>query len=395
MTERELSARIHGLDTLRAAAIILVLAYHYMVVVSGKNTFGFLTEIGWTGVDLFFVLSGYLIGNQIFSVIARKGGFSLKTFYMRRLLRTLPNYYVVLALYLLFPAALGGRETAPLWQFLTFTQNFGMRPGATFTHSWSLCIEEQFYLILPAVALVVVACKRSLRLAWFVLCAAIVAGMVVRSRAWLDHGGNAIGGGYYENVYYSSLARFDELLPGVAIALLKNFHADAYARIMGKGNALLFAGAVAVATMFYLFSHFLEIEDYGPGFPMTVFGYPLLAVSFALLTMSALSPLSLLHRVRVPGAASVALWSYAIYLAHKPIFKVVMAPLAQLQIDTDSWFGIALVMTLGVAGGWLLYRLIEMPFMRLRARLYPVEASRQGAGTPATTTTVSGKASAT
>jgi len=91
---------------------------------------------------------------------------------------------------------------------------------------------------------------------------------------------------------------------------------------------------------------------------------------------------------RVPGAASVALWSYAIYMAHKPIFKVVMAPLAQLHIDTDSWFGIALVIMLGVSGGWLLYRLIETPFMRLRARLYPADMPIQGASLPATATAV-------
>src|SRR5476651_782411 len=93
------SSRIHGLDTLRSIAIALVLMHHYMAVVSSKSTFGFLSEIGWAGVDLFFVLSGYLIGNQLLSSIAQKKNFSLKTFYIRRLLRTLPNYYVVLALF--------------------------------------------------------------------------------------------------------------------------------------------------------------------------------------------------------------------------------------------------------------------------------------------------------
>lgn len=375
MAENKATGRIHGLDTLRAAAIILVLAYHYMVVVSGKNTFGFLTEIGWTGVDLFFVLSGYLIGNQIFSALARRVDFSLKTFYIRRLLRTLPNYYFILAMYFLFPAALAGKETASIWQFLSFTQNYGLHPGETFTHSWSLCIEEQFYLILPAVALLIAAFKGSVRLAWGVLGAAVVAGMVVRGMAWLDHGRNAMSvTDFYAHVYYSSFARFDELLPGVAIAMLKNFHADAYSRIMQKGNALLVAGALAVATAFYLFSHFLEIDGYGVGFAMTTFGYPLLAASFAMLTLSALSPVSLLHRVRVPGAAHLALWSYAIYLAHKPIFKLAISPLSRLQIDADSLLGVTLIMVAGVLGGWLLYRLVETPFMALRARFYPVGA---------------------
>src|ERR1700677_1387259 len=96
------TTRINGLDTLRAAAILLVLMYHYTVVVSGNSTFGLLSDIGWVGVDLFFVLSGYLIGNQIMSAIARGEDFSLKLFFARRLLRTLPNYYVILAIYFIF-----------------------------------------------------------------------------------------------------------------------------------------------------------------------------------------------------------------------------------------------------------------------------------------------------
>lgn len=123
------NSRINGLDTLRTIAIALVLMYHYASMISHQDTFGFITKVGWAGVDLFFVLSGYLIGNQIFSAIAQKKNFSLKTFYIRRLLRTLPNYYFILAMYLLFPLALSGNETASIWQFLTFTQNMDMRPG--------------------------------------------------------------------------------------------------------------------------------------------------------------------------------------------------------------------------------------------------------------------------
>jgi len=371
MTENKTAARLNGLDTLRAAAIVLVLAYHYMVVVSGKNTFGFMTEIGWAGVDLFFVLSGYLIGNQILSPLAQGRSFSLKTFYIKRLLRTLPNYYFILAMYFIFPLALGGKETAPAWQFLIFTQNFGLRPGQTFTHSWSLCIEEQFYLILPAVALLIASFKGSRRLGWIAIGAAVIAGMTVRGTAWLRYGHNAISiYDYYEHIYYSSFARFDELLPGVAIAMLKNFHGATYSKIMRKGNVLFVAGLAAVGTMLYLFSHFLEIAGYGFGFCMTTFGYPLLATSFAILTLSALSTNSMLHRIRVSGAASIALWSYAIYLAHKPIFKLAISPLTKMGIDTDSILGVGIIMTVSLFGGWLLFRLVETPFMELRARMY-------------------------
>ena len=65
--------RIHGLDTLRALAVTLVVLHHYVLFVSGAPTFGWVGEIGWVGVDLFFALSGYLIGNQIFSGLRRPG----------------------------------------------------------------------------------------------------------------------------------------------------------------------------------------------------------------------------------------------------------------------------------------------------------------------------------
>jgi len=134
------SPRLQGLDTLRAFAIIIVLLFHYMVVVSNENTFGYITRIGWMGVDLFFVLSGYLIGNQVFSAVKKQQNFSLKQFYIRRFLRTLPNYYVVFLLYFIFPDTLNGVTTAPIWKFLSFTQKLEFRPMVVFSHSWSLCI---------------------------------------------------------------------------------------------------------------------------------------------------------------------------------------------------------------------------------------------------------------
>ena len=85
------TARIHGLDTLRALAVSLVVLHHYTLFVSDAPTFGWVGEIGWAGVDLFFALSGYLIGNQIFRATGRPEGLSLPRFYARRLLRTLPE----------------------------------------------------------------------------------------------------------------------------------------------------------------------------------------------------------------------------------------------------------------------------------------------------------------
>ncbi|HSC66724.1 MAG TPA: acyltransferase [Cellvibrio sp.] len=365
------NSRLYGLDTLRAFAIIIVLIYHYRVVVSREPIFGFMSELGWTGVDLFFVLSGYLIGNQILSVFAKGHEFSLKLFYIRRFLRTLPNYYFVLALYFIFPVALSGTATAPLWSFLTFTQNLDMRAGETFTHSWSLCIEEQFYLIFPLIALVIGYTKRSIALGWIAIVGAMLSAISLRTFRGInlyeiDTGAMPIQS-FMEQTYYFSLTRFDELLPGVAIALLKNFHPETFTKIVRKGNLLLIFGLTCVSAMFYVYYHY----PYGTSVLVVSAGYSLLSIGFGILVLAALSPNSILHRIRIPGAASLALWSYAIYLIHKPLFQVLKAPLTEYGVDINGGLGVAMIMAVSVFCGWMLYQFIETPFMNLRSRFFP------------------------
>jgi peptidoglycan/LPS O-acetylase OafA/YrhL len=360
-------ARLAGLDTLRALAIALVLMTHYNGFVARGSIFGFIGDVGWAGVDLFFVLSGYLIGNQLLAPAARGESLSLKAFFARRLLRTLPNYYVVLAVYLLLPhSPIWGKTMAPVWNFLTFTQNFGMIYGQTFTHSWSLCIEEQFYLVLPLAVLALVGTRRSPRLLWCALAASIGAGMATRGINFMQ-GQEA----FSAPAYYSTFARFDELLPGVAIAMLKNFHPSLFERLLKHGNALLAAGVGMAGAVLYGVRY-----DAPSLFLTSTFGFSLVAIGFALLTCAALSPASLLNRARIPGATSLALWSYAVYLVHKPVFMALRPELERRAIDPATPLTIVAVMAAGVFGGWLLYRLVETPFMRLRARWYPAERPR-------------------
>jgi peptidoglycan/LPS O-acetylase OafA/YrhL len=362
-------ARIHGLDTLRALAVSLVVLHHYTLFVSAAPTFGWVGQIGWAGVDLFFALSGYLIGNQLLA--AR--GFGLRRFYARRLLRTLPNFWVVLALYALWPDWRGGTPMLPLWHYLTFTQNIHLEPGTAFSHAWSLCIEEQFYMLLPAVVLAGAALGRrgvGLRWAWWALLLAVAAGMWARATIWLA-GQDAPNWlrYYYQNIYYSSWCRCDELLAGVALALLKNRAPGLWRRVLAHGNALLAAGVFVVGGTFAWF-----LDDH-LAFAQTVAGYPLLALGCALLILAALAPGSLLHRVRVPGAARLALWSYAVYLTHKSVCILVAGTMAQAGHGAQEAVTIAVCLVASLLAGWLLYVLVETPFMRLRERWFSARAA--------------------
>ncbi|HEX8613643.1 MAG TPA: acyltransferase [Telluria sp.] len=365
------TARIEGLDTLRALAVTLVVLHHYVLFVSRADTFGWVGKIGWIGVDLFFALSGYLIGNQIFAAMRSPREFSLARFYGRRALRTLPVFYVMLAIYYCSPWFRAGLELPPLWRFLSFTQNISLEPGTAFSHAWSLCIEEQFYLVLPALALMTASLctslRRSLRWGWATIAAAIVAGMLVRAYAWQElvdghpHGSR----NYYQFIYYSTLCRFDELVAGVALALLKNFHPRQWRMLTSHGNLAGGAGVAVTGLAIWLFL------DERQAFGVTVFGYPLLALGFSLLIVAALSRDSLLRSTRVPGAASMALWSYAIYLTHKQVCILAAAPLREHGYGPGTPLAIGTMLALSVLSGWVLYRCVERPFMAVRERYLP------------------------
>ena len=370
-------SRNPGLDTLRACAIALVFMYHYEIFVSRAPTFGWLSDVGWVGVDLFFVLSGYLIANQLFAGIARGERLSLPRFYARRALRTLPVFWLVLAAFALFPAALGGRAPPPWWRFLTFTQNIGLEAGTAFSHAWSLCIEEQFYLVLPAVlalgALFAHGRSRGVTLTrahgWVLMGALVAVGVVARIVLWQRYGDASHVPQYMSWVYYATPCRFDEFIPGVAVAMLRNFHRPLWDRLMAHGQAIFVAGAAATLAMLTCAYRLYYIDGVGYGFFMTAFGYSLLALSFALLVMAALSPRRTPLRWHVPGAAPLALWSYSTYLSHKPLAYFLAQQLKPLDVSDGVRLGVITLACI-VAGG-LLYKLVEAPFMALRDRLVP------------------------
>ncbi|MBA3535952.1 MAG: acyltransferase [Tatlockia sp.] len=363
---------MHGLDVLRSAAIIFVFLYHYVVFVSRQPTFGFIDEIGWVGVDLFFVLSGYLIGHQIFSPIANQREFSFKIFYYRRLLRTLPTYLFVLSVYFLIPSFRENAILPPLWKFLTFTQNFGLQIGTAFSHAWSLCVEEQFYLILPVIALLMG--KKSIHYTWVVLFGLLLTGIILRSALWVyytQHTNNHFRTLYYTKIYYCSFCRLDELVFGVAIAILRNFHKDIWVKITKKGNLILLFGIISSGVTFYLFIH------YHYSLLMTAIGYPLLGISFAALTIAALSSNSYLYKIRIPGASTLAVWSYAIYLIHKPVSVIIYRELSKFGVDASSLVAILTISLASIFGGWLLYICVETPFLKLREKIGKVNLNSQ------------------
>jgi peptidoglycan/LPS O-acetylase OafA/YrhL len=362
MERLQSSQRIAGLDLLRALAIVLVLVAHYP-----KTGVGLVTRVlnfGWSGVDLFFVLSGYLIAGQLFAAQASGKPISLAGFYSRRWLRTLPNYYVVLAVYGVLAAFIGGATPAPVWKYVSFTQNVGI-PSA-FTPSWSLCVEEQFYLLLPIIAILLARTNKP-ALTLSVFGGVLLLEVALRAGIWLSTRPDRLPepyalATYMGTLYYPTWCRLDGIALGVGLAAVKCFRPGIWQRLMAKGNlllaaSLLFLGASVLA--FWTRYSFLG----------STLGFTLLSFSFALLTCSVLSSRGLLAGRSIPGARPLALLSYAIYLTHSLAIEASASLAASFGVSLQSATGIGLAGIMMLLFAALLYYTVERPGLALRDRL--------------------------
>src|SRR5437764_11926292 len=202
-----------GLDLLRALAIIVVVIYH--AALFGFKLPGRVDRFGWIGVDLFFVLSGYLIGGQLLAPLARDQSINLGRFFARRALRIMPAYFAVLAIYFLLPSWREYPDMAqPLWKFLLSFQNIALHGGTAFSHAWSLAVEDQFYLTLP---FLLIFLNRWPRAAITIPFAIVFGGILLRTfLAYrnLDEEGVSFRG-FQAWIYYPTWTRLDPLVYGV------------------------------------------------------------------------------------------------------------------------------------------------------------------------------------
>lgn len=352
--------RLPGLDTMRAAAIVWVMLFHSWVVGGLGPHFDWLSRYGWVGVDIFFVLSGFLIGNQVLAPLAQGERLDLADFYRRRAYRILPAFAVVLALYVFVPTSREFEGLAPWWQFATFTVNllidYDARPA--FSHAWSLCVEEHFYLLFPLVALVLSRWRSGRAVA--VLAALVVfGGIALRSGVWWHDTTATLSRNWYiEDLYFPTWVRLDGLLAGVMLAVARTFHPQAWMRAQRLGRGAMWAGLAIVALALWVF------RDRGQWLPNAI-GWPLVSAGIGLLVFAGAGPSSAVGRWRAPGAAWIASISYSLYLSHKIAFHLVQVTLG------DHLHGLAIFVAYALAAlalGSALHLLVERPFLRLRDR---------------------------
>jgi peptidoglycan/LPS O-acetylase OafA/YrhL len=346
------SGSVPALDGLRGVAIIFVMAFHIWRSPA--------TGLGWSGVDLFFVLSGYLITGILWDSRSAPG--AVRTFYVRRALRILPLYYGVLAVVFIVRPALGWNhrlddmalagEQFWYWTYLSDWRIALDHPHAvTFlTHFWSLSIEEQFYLVWPAI---VWRCSRRGALGVAIALSVLALGL----RIYIVAATQAAG-----SVYGLLPCRVDALAAGAIIALA----------LRGPGGASAVrrwvqpAAIVGLVTTVVLVLLRPTVRFVDPG--MATIGYTALDWLFAGLVFTAATTGSRL--LEWPVLRAAGRYSYGLYVFHPLVMWWIVRDVPWLE-RSELRFAVGAVIG-SVVVAWLSYHLYEQPFLRLKNRWAPM-----------------------
>jgi peptidoglycan/LPS O-acetylase OafA/YrhL len=344
-----MQSRLLSIDVLRLFACILVLGRHADWPQFAGPTAPFFEAWytgGWAGVDLFFVLSGFLIGGLLFAELKRSGAIRVKRFLVRRGWKIYPAFYVMIGFTLFFTTV---NRIAPFSWYDTlseifFLQNYG---GHLSLQTWSLAVEEHFYLLLPFLLL---ALRGRLQyLPWVVACVAV---LCLAVRVTIGQPG----------AFIYTHARIDSLLFGVLLAYLQHFHTTAFMSFVQRFRAAL--ALIGVAFVAPAFVYDCETTPW-----MSTIGLTMLYVGYGLIVAAAIA------REWKPTGPIVYLarlgsHSYSIYLWHGVVLFWGIPILERaIQLPFNPWVSTAAYMVASIALGVFMARMIELPCLKLRDRL--------------------------
>lgn len=350
-----------GLDSLRGLAIILVIGFH---------NFDFLQlfKYGWIGVDLFFVLSGFLITEILIKVKSTKNW--LAKFYLKRILRIFPLYYVFLIIFYFlvnsntfnYSPAYFINHQAWFWSYM---QNwlFIIKYPDQYTalnHFWSLAIEEQFYTIWPIIVLIVPSFKRLLKLTFLFFSILIF----LRITVWLVHPLNIS----YQN--FSTFTRADGLFIGCALALLKKTNPT----FISTHALKILSSVLAVNILMLALKLLFKLN-----FPyLSLIGYPSIAILCGLLVSA--NAKKMMNYASTTRKGKVfhffAQISYSLYIFHWPVYILFFPFFSNLfstfQIDsglTNQLLAALCATFIAIATSILTYYSLEKSFLNFKQKI--------------------------
>ena len=337
-------ARIPGLDGLRAVSILLVMYSHVIQTYHWSKDVPFMWRLtpGATGVSVFFVISGYLITTLLLREQAQHGRIGLRGFYMRRFFRIVPAYLAYVAAVALLGhwgwVKVTGADFAKALLYVTnYTQ-----VNWVFIHTWSLSVEEQFYLLLP---LLMLFCNR------LTLTRVLVSALAVSVVARL---GNQVYGVWPFNAEYAFEGRVDQLAFGCLCALVQQQAPANQRQALARMALPLGAGLLIVAIA-------LPVGGARTGFFNTLIG---LATALLIHACSSQPGLWITRLLENPALRGLGLISYSLYLWQ----QIWLAP--ELKFSLPVALGGSLVC------GVVSYYLIEKTGLRLRRELERRQANR-------------------
>jgi peptidoglycan/LPS O-acetylase OafA/YrhL len=343
------------LDGLRGVAILVVVAQHLLILTGG-----------FIGVDLFFVLSGFLITTLIVQELEQTGRLCLRRFYLRRALRLLPalvalivfgTIYTIVALPANEAAAFRLESVVALGYVANWQKYLGV-PMTSLGHTWSLAVEEQFYLLWPLFIGFLFARHASRKTILWCVIALIVASCVWRlslhqyyrvtgTKTWND----------MSRLYMGLDTRADALLTGCLLGLVV-----VWGKLPESRNA---KRIVSVLAMLALLSLIAQLPTRHVGHPQYYDGaFTIVAISFGVILLHLLMNPAPVWRwcLECRWLVGIGRVSYGLYLIHVPLFHW-MKPLGLKDVPISERIGMFLC-ALGLAV--LSYYLIEKPFLRLK-----------------------------
>lgn len=368
-------ARLTGFDVLRVVAVLLVLGRHMPAAppdwpALSRGIFGAWQRGGWVGVDLFFVLSGFLVSGLLFAEYNARRTISPVRFFTRRGWKIYPPLLMLVVVTVALNSVFGAPADHRALVELFFLQSY--RQGL-WNHTWSLAVEEHFYLMLPLLLVLLLRFNRrspSPLRPVLAIGTVIVAGeLALRLLTW--HRRPVYS--HFTNLFATHL-RLDSLFFGVMVSYAYHFHREQFVRILAPWRVHLLVTGTLLFVPAFVFD--LETTPF-----IFTYGLTLFYLGAGMVMVGAL--LSNLQDNRVlAGVATIGIYSYSIYLWHMPML-LWGVPLAQQLTGTLFGFGTGAIVYVGgsLAAGALMARLVESPSLHLRDRWFPSHPSGVVTGT--------------
>src|SRR5258706_313269 len=313
------SKRLRQLDILRGVAVLLVIGHHVILQPEESGIFqplvNVLIRFGWSGVDLFFVLSGFLVGGLLFTELRSRSVLDVRRFIIRRGFKIWPAYYAyLLTVFLLLLAREHGNVHRALGHILPNFFHIQNYLGTARPHTWSLAVEEHFYLLLHLLLLLLLRFGKRGRLPSISYFPFIAIGVMVLCTGLRYL---AIAHQPFDPAthYNPTHLRMDSLFFGVLLGYLYHFKSTFLERVARHRHSLLFLGLALVCPMMVI--------DIRTGWFVAVIGFAMLYVGYGLILLAVIyTPIGEGKLCKLMGSslgrlfAFVGFFSFSIYLLH-------------------------------------------------------------------------------